>query len=476
MRLTNKFGIVFGTAAVAALCSCSSSSSDSESSITWPDNGSSSMGGNGFEDLSVPDQEFLYNYEMLDLFYLYAHKQNELSSNLDDYYGKGDAAGFATKFADTYYMYSEMSCPFTRYFDPSYAEYIYSLLMESEEEVGIGVSVQEEGTTLSVSRVYAKSPAEKAGLMEGDVIVSIDGAAVSSKKAFNKLTSGEKGDEVTVVVLRGEEEKTFNIALDEYLTPTVNLTYEDSIPVIQITEFTGTTVSDSGTYGEFLEALRKTEGAKSTIIDLRGNPGGDTDHCNNISAEMLSKGDTIIIDVETNVDSIVRGGQIEYIQKFDTTTYVAETDGIAKDRYYVLLADTNSASCAEVVLSAITVNKKAPVVGQVSYGKGIGQYVMETLAGGIALITGLQGIDKNGDVYHKVGILPDYPIDDPDEQMAKAVELAKEATEKRTAGYGTESTGHFAKMKAKSNIKGIPTSKKELFGGKLIFKNFKKSH
>ena len=95
-----------------------------------------------------------------------------------------------------------------------------------------------------------------------------------------------------------------------------------------------------------------------------------------------------------------------------------------------------------------------------TYGKGIGQIVIDsTYRYGLALITALQSFDKNWESYHDLGIVPDFEIDDPDEQLAKAVELAKEGTYIRTAGYGTRKLNHFSKARLQEPSNKIPTAK-----------------
>jgi len=425
---------------------------------------------------SLEYKELSYNYDLLDLYYIYGHRNDELEDF--EVYVKSNNTDFNPKsycidrYAKVCNMYGDMSDPFTRYFDPSYAQYILSMLSETEALVGLGtdvIEVQVDGKTkVVINQVYENGPAEVYGLMEGDTVLTVNGINISSVKAFEAETKGEKGDRDTLEVLRGDETKTIIVKLDEYNAPTVYLTFNDSIPVIQITEFTPTTSSVDGSYGEFVKALNKIkDNYKAAIIDLRDNPGGDVDHCNKMSAELLSKGDTVIIDIETDVDSSGYGSNKTYFQKLDTIPYTAEKDGIGKDLYYVFLANENSASCAEVMLSAVTVNKKSPVVGQNSYGKGIGQYVIQTsyVANGLALITGLESMDKNGEIYHKYGIAPDYEIIDEDDQMEKALEIAKNAVngkkEERTAGYGSKDTGHFAKAKAQASV-GFPKTKKDL--------------
>ena len=415
------------------------------------------------------EAELYYNYVLLDYFYLYGHLRNELANDYKVYLRKESdndnlTKGYCTSdYYDVCYMYGQLRDPFTQYFDPEVAPQVLASIFETQTIRGIGAEVEEitDSTShyLRFSDIYPGSPAEKPGLQIGDIVVQIDGLSISTTSNFDAMCTGNIGDVIKIVVDRNDEMVVAAVIVDEYNEPSVKLTYQDSIPVIQIKEFVVTSISDSGSYGEFLTALKKTEGAKSTIIDLRGNPGGETRQCNGITAELLSKGDTITIDIEAHLDSVFEGRNIRYIQKMDTITYTVTADGLGKNRYYVFMADTASASCAELMLSALTTNRSSPVVGQLTYGKQIGQIFDSTLYGGLALITALQGFDKNWESFHDLGIVPDYEIDDPEEQMAKAIELAKNASEKRTAGYGTKRLNHFSKTGTQVQEGKIPTLK-----------------
>ena len=433
------------------------------------------------EALKIKDatqRELYTNYSMLDLFYLYGHMRNEISDDYHVYLGKGtvsdnEVKGFCTEdYYDLCYMYNQMADPFTQYFDPNIAQMVLQSVMETEEIVGVGanVGIVSDGVSsnLVVTDVYSGSPSEKGGLKVGDIVLAVDGLPITTPESFERMCTGEMGATVQITVRRGEETLVVSVVLGEFHAPSVKVHYEDSIPVIEILEFSGTTSHERGTYGEFLEALKKTEGAKSTIIDLRRNPGGDTDHCDSVSYEMLSAGDTVITDIMTEIDLVRDGDGFKYVPIQVDSTHKALRDGIGKDRYYVLMSSDTSASCAEIVLSSISVNKKAPIVGVKSYGKGIGQRVVTgkifegVFVNGLALITGLQGVDKNGDSYHDLGIVPDFEIVDPDAQMAKAVELAKEMTFVRTAGYGTTKLGHFSKKRLAEERKAVPKSLRDL--------------
>ena len=98
------------------------------------------------------------------------------------------------------------------------------------------------------------------------------------------------------------------------------------------------------------------------------------------------------------------------------------------------------------MIASITSNKKSPVVGSTTYGKGIGQRFRLTPSLGLNSITSFRFFDKNDGNYHKYGIEPDFPINDRSSALEKAIELAKAKNFTRTAGYGTQNTGHFAKI------------------------------
>ena len=459
--------ILLGFAAIISACSSDDSSSN-------PPSGSSSDKKKAESDDPVM-VELEANYQMLDMFYIYAHARGELAESVDAYVGKGTAKDAkdvdadedrcSSDYYDVCYMYNQMKDPYTRYYDPTIAPEVIEELMEPEEEfVIVGADYVVTDAEEGVAEItYVSDEGKAQGLKVGDVF---------SLWSFYFAKIGKKPSEVLLLLLGDEEDEFDTVYVQAKIAkqPTVALHYEeaengDSIPVIRIREFDVKTVGEGGTKEEFAEAIKKTEGSKSVIIDLRNNGGGETEHCNATSAEFLSKGDTITIDITAEIDSVKEKGETRYVQKMDTNVVVADKDGAAKDRYVVMLADDMSASCAELMLSAIATNKKSPIVGALSYGKQIGQIVVTgsldeedsedgmLVPEGLAIITNIYAYDKDWKQFQDLGIVPDYEIKGASAQMKKAVELAAAGTEKRTAGYGTERLGHFAKDATVSNRK-----------------------
>ena len=392
--------------------------------------------------------EFLYNYNLLHYFYI---DQSKYLGAPQDYLGKASAqmltgSSCPWDFFNIYYMYGLMNDRYTFYLDPSRSVIYLQQLINSKQSIDAGFTLDStyipDGKYV-IDKVVKKSPADIAGIKKGDEIVAIEGVAPINEAVYKRLTNTTEGDTINYTVKRDSATLDFSLVIKPYQIPTVDLTFKDSIPVIKIREFVSKTSSDSGTYGEFISYLRETEKYKTTILDLRDNGGGDVDQCIATTQALLAKGDTVIIEAISIADTINKK------QVIDSVFYINPADGIAKNRYFVILANANTASCSEVMIAGITTNKKSPIVGTTTYGKGIGQVTKMTPSISIASITAIRFLDKNRNSYHKYGFVPDYDISDNNLALAKAEELATNKSAVRTAGYGTENTGHFAKQGTK---------------------------
>ena len=421
---------------------------DADNEIVMP--GENENGGEQPQELTVAEAEMLENYDLLSRFYIDASQK---LGDINSYIGHGEEAGFSAdyyEFPDIYYMYSQMGDPYTRYIGPYYISK-YDLDMASDPSYKIAVSVDKVDSLLVITQVFPNGPGSKAGLKAGDTILYVGSSKPGDIDGFEKLTSGSEGDSITLKILRGADTLNISAELFCYLEPTVFISYRDSIPVIRITGFenfsamgcneAAVATENNGTKDEIKAALQSTKGP--AIIDLRGNPGGAFDACLSAAEQFLSKGDTI--------------GILEYTDEAPDGIHqmilrdhlVSTEDGIGKGRYFVFMADTASASCSETMLMGVTNTTKSPIVGTLTYGKGIGQYNISTSGGGFSIITAMKVYDKNDVSYHDKGIVPDFEIADSLKALDKAVEIAKLGKEKRSKGYGTKDQGHFSNSLAK---------------------------
>lgn len=278
--------------------------------------------------------------------------------------------------------------------------------------IGIYMSVDKNGNVVVVSPIK-DTPAEKAGLKTGDIIVYVNDESmigVDSEVVSSKI-KGEEGTKVKITVLRGEEYIDFDIerkAIKVYHVESEML--ENNIGYISLLTF------DEGCAEEFKNAYLDLEskGAKKIIIDLRNNTGGLVNECLDIADMILPKGDIelITLDAKGNKD----------ISK-STKDPIVEGE-------IVVLVNEYSASASEILVAALKENNKAEVVGKTTYGKGVIQSVLSLNDGSVLKLTVSEYFTPTEQKINKVGIAPDYEVDLPedlseDTQLNKAIELLK---------------------------------------------------
>lgn len=228
---------------------------------------------------------------------------------------------------------------------------------------GIGISFQLINDTINVIEVISGGPSEKAGILPGDRIVAVDGEDMTRRKLRDyevmDILRGDRGSHVQVTVRRhsARQPLTFELVRDEIPMTSVDVSYmiEPEVGYIRISRFARTT------YDEFLNAANKLrlDGAKSFVIDLRGNTGGYMDPAVLIANEFLQGGDVIVSTRGRNV----RENQL----------IAADGAGAFKDYGLVVLVNDFSASSSEIFTGAIQDNDRGWVVGRRTFGKGLVQ-------------------------------------------------------------------------------------------------------
>jgi carboxyl-terminal processing protease len=257
------------------------------------------------------------------------------------------------------------------------------------------------------------TPGWKAGLKPGDLISAIDGETtepMSTDDAMGKIR-GKPATTVALHIKRGKAlEFDISVARAIIEIPTVRkaLIPTDKGPVgyLRIIDFSPQTVP------RVQETLKgfKTDGFKALIIDVRSNPGGLLDSVVQISDFFLDKG-TI---VSTK-------GRIPYENKVET----AKSElSIAKDIPIVVLIDKGTASASEILSGALKDNRRALILGEKSYGKGVVQRIYPIDATGFKLTVSRYYTPSGGSI-DKYGITPDIAIKEPDLSEAEAAELQK---------------------------------------------------
>jgi carboxyl-terminal processing protease len=237
---------------------------------------------------------------------------------------------------------------------------------------GLGMRIEEQpGKGVTIVVVFPNTPAERAGIREGDVIVGIDTLTVrgwNSRRVADSLT-GVPGTKVNVTFARpGVPEPikaTFTRALIRVPAVPYAIVFDGNVGYIPLTGFNETSTQELSRAVTSLQA----QGARSLVLDLRGNPGGFLDQSLSITNLFLKEGQEI---------ASVRGRNIE------PQSYYAREKPIAPTIPLVILTDQYSASASEIVAGALQDHDRAVIVGTTSFGKGLVQTVFN-LEGGYAL-------------------------------------------------------------------------------------------
>lgn len=303
-------------------------------------------------------------------------------------------------------MVASLNDPYSYYFN----EDIYDQFEENNEEeyVGIGVTIEYSDTEklARVSAVNSGGPAEKAGVIFGDILLGADDLTVE-KHGYNAIVDhikgGKKGEKVVVRVLRGTEEKAIEVIRDTVSVGTITAEMlGEEIAYIKISNFQHNSVED------FEKALAdvKKNNAKAMIIDLRGNPGGYADSVIRMTDMLLPEG--TIAYLEDNK------GQREYF----------ESDKNCIDIPMAVLINESTASAAELMTGSLQAYGKATVVGMKSYGKAVAQAPFMLTEETAIYLTTARYYTPKGECIDKKGIMPDIEIDLPAELKAKASTLS----------------------------------------------------
>lgn len=289
--------------------------------------------------------------------------------------------------------------------------------------VGIGVYMTKdlEKNAILIIKPIENSPAEKAGILPGDLITKVDDVEYTGDKleeASNKIR-GEEGTKVKLEIYRNGETKTFELTRTKVVVSHVTTkVLNNDIGYIAISDFEGECASEFETKYKQLEK----QGIKKLIIDIRNNGGGIVDEALKIANMLVDKDSTLLITKD----------------KSDKEEVTKATEKPIINIPTVVLVNEYSASASEILAGALKDNGKATLVGTKTYGKGIIQELHQLSDGSGLKITVSEYYTPNHNAIHKIGITPDVEIDlsedvkqqttiqeKDDNQLQKAIEILK---------------------------------------------------
>jgi len=304
---------------------------------------------------------------------------------------------------------SSMGDPYTQYFSKTEAQDFNNELSGSFTGIGAELGQDSDGN-LIIQTPIKGFPAEKAGLRPQDIIVSINGDSTNGMtidKAVS-LIRGKENTKVTLRILRDKKDDlNFTINRAKITVPSVKWEMLDGnvgyITVSQFSEDTTDLMSKAG--ADLID-----QGAKSILLDLRGNPGGLLTAAVDMSNMWLPKGKVIVQEK--------RGGVV-------TDTYTANGGGMFSNMPTAILINAGSASAAEIVSGALRDNNAATLFGEKSFGKGSVQQIQNLPNGSEIKITVARWYRPNGQNINKKGSTPDetVKISDADAKAGKDTQL-----------------------------------------------------
>lgn len=333
-----------------------------------------------------------------------------------------------------------------------YAEYYnaedFKALAEDNEGrfVGIGVTISETETVyhnksvtlIEVIGVYESSPANEAGIREGDMIYSVytdDGEIFTDDVGMDVVTSkikGEEGTEVKISVLRGSENEyeKLDFTMKRRKVDVNSVTYEISesqptVGIVRVTRFDlRTPLLFKGAFNDL-----KRQGITKVVLDMRGNPGGDLSSVIACASYFLVEGDVIISTEDNDGNKLFEEARSRtYGATYSSCNVAKDEIGMFRDFEVSVLVNRATASAAELLTAVFRDYELAVTVGEKTYGKGTMQtiYPLDRAGfdGGVKMTTNVY-FPPCGESYDGMGIIPDITLDNSateDLQLTAAIE------------------------------------------------------
>ena len=314
-------------------------------------------------------------------------------------------------------MLNALGDPYTRYVDPQ------SLLREQEDMFlghfgGLGIIISVKDEQLIIISPIEDTPAFRANIKAGDIIVEIDGESakgITVDEAVNRLR-GEKGTEVTIGVQRKNIEEILEFKIIRDIIDVKAVKYEtmgrdDKIGYIRITTFN---VNTERELEDALKTFANNGNIRGIILDVRNNPGGLLDSAIEVSSKFIKEGPIVHIND--------RDGQIATFKS---------RGNIFPDWPLFVLVNEGSASASEIVAGAIQDSGRGKLLGKKTFGKGVVQQVFELFDNSGIVLTTSEYYTPSKRSIHNIGIEPDILIEigeDPEQdmQLNKALQLMDE--------------------------------------------------
>ena len=282
---------------------------------------------------------------------------------------------------------------------------------------GIGAHVGMRDEKITIIAPMPDSPAEKAGIRSGDVILGINGCSTADTTLLEAVSKirGEKGTTVDLLILHANETAPVTITVRRGVIQIDSVSFQlmpDNIGYIYISNFTESTKSEVETA---LKAFKESTASGSLVLDLRNNPGGLLNSVVDVTSLFIDDG-LVLYEIDGS------GARKDW---------PVRRTGNKQDYPMVVLINQFSASASEVLCGALMDHQRATVIGTKSFGKGSVNILRSLSDGSGIYFTVAHWFTPNGTLIEGSGIKPDVLVDIPvdstnDIQMEKALEILKQ--------------------------------------------------
>lgn len=329
---------------------------------------------------SLVDQETLDRVEELIAYMDLYYYEDFDSADIQDAICKGTLSGLG----DPYSVYYTQE------------EYEDLQVSTTGNYYGIGAGLNQNAKTMevTVTKVYAGTPAEEAGLKNGDQLLMVNDIEAVSMELTNLVRQirGEEGTTVHLEVYRASSGETLELEVERRNVELPSVTgqmMDGDVGYIEITEFQSNTAKQ---FEKIMEELQR-QGMKGMVVDLRGNPGG-----------LISS----VVDI---LDIILPEGTVVYTEDKYGKREDYTSDAACLDCPLVVLVNENSASASEIFAGAVKDYGYGTLVGTTTFGKGIVQSLFPLGDGSAVKITTAKYYTPDGNDIHKAGIEPDQEVE-----------------------------------------------------------------